>query len=111
MKYIIFSLFNALTSLANAESFFSEEPNEREMKELVIIGMHKTVDEVRQAWPVTAQLQDFSKIDCVKESPKIFRCTYHYKANIVAEGFGIVNTTEDTPTGRFTKINGQWAMI
>lgn len=106
MKYIIFSLLIALTPFANAESFFSGEPDESDLRGAFIRGGNKLAQEKG----VTVQYNNFRKIDCVKDSPKIFRCTFHYKATFFSNMLpGVpLNAVEDTPTGRFTKINGQW---
>jgi hypothetical protein len=107
MKYI-FLLLMFFSCFSNAESFFSGEPDEAEIKGAFVRAMTPGIEK-KGAF---LQLQKFKKIDCVKESPKIFRCNIFYKATVGMQMMpAFSQDIETTESGRFTKLNGQWTAL
>lgn len=107
MKYI-FIILVFLSPLSNAESFFSGEPDEAEIKGAFVSFM-TPVMEKKGAF---LQLHKFKKIDCVKESPKIFRCNFFYKGIVALYAMpALSQDVEATESGRFTKLNGKWTAL
>lgn len=106
---ILILAFLLFSSLANAEGFFSGEPDESDLRGAV----HRAAIKHLANQPVTLHMGKFQKIDCTKQSPKIYRCTYLVQFNITsnfAAGIGSDNQTV-TDSNTFTKLNGQWTTL
>lgn len=101
-------IFVFLSPLSNAESFFSGEPDEAEIMGAFVSVMTPAMEQ-RGAF---LKLQKFKKIDCVKESPKIFRCNFFYKGTVALYAMpSLSQNVEATESGRFTKLNGKWTAL
>ncbi|MBT8586023.1 hypothetical protein G6655_05830 [Polynucleobacter paneuropaeus] len=108
LNFFIGIFFILISINVAAESFFSGEPDEADLRGAFIRFANQLSAQTRVKW----RLDNFQKIDCSKYSPKVYRCTTHFEYRVYwLDVNNPLDIKKGTGADLYTKINGLWTLL